>query len=481
MVLLVLAALVIVAVPFVRQMRLMERSARGFEAERRAEQLVRAGRELGVTWLLRSHPDSERRAALRAFQLGDSGEDWDDLAELTPRIDDLDGAETLSVSDQRGSMISVRVEDEQGKLHLNGASSLALMNLLGVWVLEAGIDEDAQELVLEDTDGLFIDGDPETVDGLLRIGGELIAYRDVQGSRVLGLERGVMLSALRPEDLRHQAGALVHDARGWKLALHPFWVEPGAYRPFETVTAAREIALWRLALPYWVGLFWRGYTTDDLRMLGFGAEALAALGIDGDQADARVPPPPDGEGDIDAAASRLARSPRPERAAGLVGRAMRGMGREGGRRYAETLARRLGGDEATRALAEAMQEHLKVQQAHEERYFAAQAAQARVLSEAHDIEVLGARELERLRPHVTVWSTRPIEWAGGALILNHLLPRADRARLGAAAGAGARERGAARGARGVPHRPQPAGGRRQRGDPGRGAGGGGADRRDAAP
>ncbi|GIW71026.1 MAG: hypothetical protein KatS3mg102_0568 [Planctomycetota bacterium] len=469
MVLLVLAALVVVGVPFARQMRLQERSARSFAAQRQAEWLAQGARELGLAWLLRSHPDQERRTAQAQGALGNSPEDWDDTAELRPQLEDLPGAETLAIADPRGTMLQVRVEDEDGKLDLDSTPPRALMNLLGVTVLLEPADEQSSALVLEDTSWLYSDGNPQTVDGLLRIDGELIAYRHLDGNRVLGLERGALFSGVRPQQLRHRAGALVHDARGYKLALHPFWLRPGHWSPFATVEAAREIARWRLAVPQYAwlrrALERRGYSPAELRALGLGAEALAALGVSaagagwpapgpleeeqavaGGGAGAPAGAPPEGAAEqpeeavaedgpapqqggaslreLDPArlAERLRGEGAREQLPPLVERALGELGREQGAQWVERLAAELLGDARTQQLAELLRERVRQLAAYEEGYLRSQAEQVHRLAAVHDIEVLGARELERLRPYLTVWAARPVQWAGGALVRNRLAP-----------------------------------------------------------
>ncbi len=412
LVIIVLAALVAIAAPFALSMRLQEKTSRGFSAGIRAEQAARAARELAVLRLLESHPSYERRAADAAGMLADAPEDWDDAQELAPLLEPLAGATRFEVRDPKGTILAAEVVDEQGKVNLNSATSLLLGNLLGVGELERDVDERAQEFVLAGDAPFYSDGDPETYDGILRIGRELCVYRHIDRTadaqtgaitlHVRGLERGAFFSTPEKDDLVHAKGELVHDARGYKLAQHPFWLEMGSYRPFATLPSAREIASWQLVDISIATLFEKGVTAEILAEYGLGGEKLRA-------AEARPAAP-------EAAAPASLEKPPTD-----LDEVQQRFGRREGRKWLERV-----GDKAElesgeqRAWIENARERLKRMEEHERAYFPSAAEQASRISDARDLEVLSARELEFLRDLVTVSSGRPAEWAGGALVLNRV-------------------------------------------------------------
>lgn len=424
MVLLVLAALVTVALPFATTMRLQERSARGFEAQLRAEQLAEAGREAAVGQLLASHASEERRTAIQSGALADSPEDWDDLAELDVQLQDMAGKETFEVGNPQGQVVSVRVEDEQGKLNLNYAPTHALGALIGCAQLTSKVEEADTYLPVENVTNLFSDGDPKTLDGLLIVDAELIAYRHIEGDRIEGLERGAMFSAPRVEYLRHAEGAFVYDARALKLRLHPLWRELGAYHPFTTVSAARDIARWHLADFFAALLLKRGYSAEDLRDLGLGGASLERL----KEAETwqRSLAPVSVSKTAELALPENLDKVKPEAIGRMADRALRRMGRQAGRQWVEDLARKLGQQGGRAAdYAASLNERLATREKYEQSYFSSQGQQAAILREARDLEVLGARELNRLRPYLTVWSGSAGSWVGGALVVTDVVPKID--------------------------------------------------------
>jgi len=481
LVIVAIAALVAIAAPFALSMRLQERSARGFAARVKAEEAARAGRELAIQRLIAGTPTEERRAAEAAGNVASAGEDMDTLDELAVTATAVPGATELRLGDPKGVVVGVEVTDEQGKANLNSASALLLGNLLGVSTLDVDIDAKARELPIAGEAPFFTDGDRETIDGLLLVGRELLTYthiertivKDAVVSVVSGVERGAFFSTPDPRDLVHRKGDLVHDARGWKLAEHPFWVELGGYRPYVRVSGAREIASWQLVDVTIANLFRRGVTIDDLAGYGLGGEMLRSLGAArtveraAREAEAlrALPPVTGGEPKRDAAARGVSgtagaaatatagvegdddeparRGPEePDAAAERLGKrlergrgdpaqegsstvddAMRRMGRKDGAAWLTKVLGAVGGGSSPAAKSFVSEARARMQQLadHERTYFASQGEQASRLQDARDLEVLSARELEeRLRPCVTAASARPGEWAGGALVVNSL-------------------------------------------------------------
>jgi hypothetical protein len=435
-VIVILAALIAIAAPFALSMRLEERTARGFSAALRADMAARAARELAVRRLLDLHPDLERTRAVAEKKLADSPEDFTDPAALKVDLADLPGDAALLVRDPKGTILAAEIEDEQGKIDLNSAGGRLLGNLLGVAVLAKDIGSDARDIELEDPPPFFSDGDPETFDGLLEIDGELIAYRQVDGSTLKGCERGVFFSAPLPENLEHKKGALVRDARGGKIAATPFWLDLGAYLPFKTVASVRDIAGWQLVDAYVAGLFRSGYTVEDLRRLGLGGAEMRDLGA-GRALDAEVRRRADlasvsATAEVsDELAQSLARvADRKEESAtnGAVDAVLRRMGRSAGQQWLEKQLGAMGagsGDGSVRQFVSMAQARLRQRDDYERKYFRDALALASRLRDVHDLETLSAREAAELRACLTVSSVRPAEWAGGALVQNRVEPLPD--------------------------------------------------------
>ncbi|MHC4831078.1 MAG: LamG-like jellyroll fold domain-containing protein, partial [Planctomycetota bacterium] len=317
-------------------------------------------------------------------------------------------------------------------------------------VLLEAVTEETEELIVEDMPPFFSDDNPETLDGILLIDGEIIAYAhwvqdmnpDTQSVfyRVQGLLRGAFLSAPRRRDLQHPAGRLVRDARGVKLALHPYWLRLGRYSPFATVAAIRDIASWSLVDPFVASLFRRGYTAQDLHDLGLGGDALESFGATSslrrarqraEAANAAEAESEEGEG-TDAPEVNLPKKLDPSRAGNIAERVMRAHGRQGGADWLKAVrARTDAKGEALEEFLAAAEKEMNARAEYEESYFSSAADRLSALGSVRDIQVLGAREAGRIKPHLTVHSTRPMEWAGGAIIRNRLEPdpKADQSTL----------------------------------------------------
>ncbi|RKY14665.1 MAG: hypothetical protein DRP82_03550, partial [Planctomycetota bacterium] len=94
-----------------------------------------------------------------------------------------------------------RAQDENAFVNVNSASPWLIANLLGVARLKRRISYNTTRIELDDASFLFSDGDPETVDGFVRVGGEYIAYRHIEGNTLTGCIRGLFLN---PQT--HEAG-----------------------------------------------------------------------------------------------------------------------------------------------------------------------------------------------------------------------------------------------------------------------------------
>ncbi len=238
----ILSALLALALPFALSMKLQDRSAKAFASEARARMSARAGQNHARGFLDTTHPAYERQRSLAQGDQASPGEDLDDLDELSLQIDGFSGMDSWDTRSTTGTILSVQIRDEQGKVNINHCAPYLLGNLLGATVLAFDVDEDSQALTVEDPTVFYTDNDPQTLDGIVAIERELIFYRhvDLASRQLLGLVR----YPFDDQGLRHGEGSYVRDARYLKMRYHPLMVERGSYRPYETVSGLRQIANW---------------------------------------------------------------------------------------------------------------------------------------------------------------------------------------------------------------------------------------------
>lgn len=297
LVVVVIAALLAIAAPFVVSMRLHEKSSRAFTAQVKAKHTADGARNLAVGHLRRSHADEERRAReAGGTRVGDEeGVDGhDEVQAFAPQA--LSGLGSFDVANPKGSMAQVTVRDERGRIDLNTAGPDALANLLGSTVTRATISyREEDELPLVDIFPFLhtSDGDPETIDGFVRIRGEYIAYRhvDVRTRSLQGLIRGFLFSrGEEPDDGSasrnfHPEGSLVQDGRGHKLAYDPLWRYMGSDRQgllarFDNTAGVRRISDWEFAsLRAALVLFRQGVNMRLLRQWGVANNDLLGAGL----------------------------------------------------------------------------------------------------------------------------------------------------------------------------------------------------------
>jgi hypothetical protein len=226
MVIVVLVALAVIATPFALSMRSMESAALlGFEHE-----VARADAEVALA------------AARQHLQLThpflDATPYTDDLAELAPP--DLDRLHPdLLPRDPRGTIASVRIHDESGKVHLGTASPFLLGNLLGGrTTLAEDVDALAEVLPLTDAQGFL----PA---GLAWVGLELVEYSSVGPDGLSECRRGMPSANLpRSSALVHRAGEDVLDVRLMLLAQHGWRIRPGIFDVFRRVAGLKDIGLY---------------------------------------------------------------------------------------------------------------------------------------------------------------------------------------------------------------------------------------------
>lgn len=222
----VLVALTIIATPFALSMRNLESSAllglrRQSSRASTATALAAATRQLEEThaWLDLGSPHRDRAAEVSADDLAER------FADLLPR-------------NPRGSIRSVRVGDESGRVDLTRATPALLGNLLGGRsFLTAAIGPEDDALALGSTDGL-----PPA--GLLFVEREQVEYSVISGQTVDELRRGFSsANVARSTPAAHMLGAEVFDARLFLLAQRGWRVRPGVFEPYRRVDGLKDIAL----------------------------------------------------------------------------------------------------------------------------------------------------------------------------------------------------------------------------------------------
>jgi len=293
LVVVVIAALLAIAAPFLISMNLHERSAVRFAADVRARQVAAGARAEAVARLADTHPDGERRRRVRAGDLVSDPEGVDDLAELAVDLRPERGLAVYPVADPQDALAHVEVMDLRALVDLNTCGPVVVGNLLGSTVTAAPLGRDDEALAVADATPFFSDGDPDSLDGLVTVGAEIVGYRHATRTALLGLERRLgavpvpvagRRSTAQGDDAAVPTGALVQDARAWKVALDPVWrhlVLGGERLPrFANVAAVRRTADWSLAAAALsVALLDAGVTGEVLRGWRLDGEALAAAGV----------------------------------------------------------------------------------------------------------------------------------------------------------------------------------------------------------
>ncbi|HET6204333.1 MAG TPA: hypothetical protein VFI25_16190 [Planctomycetota bacterium] len=230
-VLLVLASLVAVATPFLLSMRAGDRVAVHRTAQARARLAAQGGIEHARRFLHDTYPSRD------ASPLSDGA------AELAvPPIP----KEVLDARDPRGTILSVRAEDEQGKIHLNSAPPALLAALFGGRAfLARDVKADDAELFLDDASGL-----PE--EGIVWLGNELVHYTGKAAGKLTGCTRGVLAGDGRYAKARdHASGALVLDDRARAIALHRIGeTSDGRWHPFDSPSGVAGLEGASPAEPY---------------------------------------------------------------------------------------------------------------------------------------------------------------------------------------------------------------------------------------
>ncbi len=226
-VILALVALAVIATPFALSMRgLQAQALYGFEQE-----AARADCDLALA-AARAHLE-------QTHPFLDSATPWsDDRSELSPPDLAQRYPELLSRA-PLGTIRSVSITDEQGKVDLATASPYLLGNILGGrTLLTADIDERATSLPVASTAGF-----PDT--GLAWLGREQVEY-SLREPTLLGEVRRGLPSAAMPLSpaLPHATEDDVLDGRLLLLCQHGWRIRPGVFDGFRRVDGLKEISLY---------------------------------------------------------------------------------------------------------------------------------------------------------------------------------------------------------------------------------------------
>ncbi|MBI4568699.1 MAG: hypothetical protein HY719_09915 [Planctomycetes bacterium] len=270
MVVLVLVALLLIALPFAASMQMQQTSANAFVAGVRARQLAETAANHAVAQLARTNEAAE--AAARDGRGGAGG------AFNDPQVDSRDEfvvdftvlenagldpsgllfAEGRVDDNAWNTIFSALVEDEQSKINLNSATVLLLGNLLGAAQLAADLTEQEKDvMVVDDFSTLATDpAHPENSVGWLWVTrgagpGELISFK---GLAEKGEQKLILIAErtrggrpeFRDQPGNFKKGDMVIDYRAYKAARHKTLASQGAGPQgmpiFDTPVAIKRIA-----------------------------------------------------------------------------------------------------------------------------------------------------------------------------------------------------------------------------------------------
>lgn len=230
MVLAVLLALTVLAVPFMTIAVHENRASEGPYARELARAVAEGNLKYGAYMLESGHRANEalRQAQNAAGAGGDSGfihdtPDTDSAEESEVPVDlknrkgepvtDSQGVAILHRKDSRGVTADLRVRDEQAYPNLLSAPPFLISASLGRSVLAADITDTDAEIPVEDASSFPLKS------GVINIEGEIISYSERQGGRFIGCQRG---GAGGLKARKHAADAFVWDDRAREIAMLPF-------------------------------------------------------------------------------------------------------------------------------------------------------------------------------------------------------------------------------------------------------------------
>jgi len=221
MVIVVLAGLLAMSAPFVFSMIQHGRSARSELHESHA----REGADAAV-----AHAMSQLHKTLR-YDANNTSPEVTMLNDLRitmdfPAANKAFGDLGVDVKNPLGLLWSARVEDEQGKINVNTAPPTLLGNLLGSTTLAEAAARGATELQVEETRMFPADNDPNSINGLVCVGGDLLRYKHVGGG---------FISLVDALTQNHPKGSLVFDGRARLISDYKFKNGGVVFSPFRSV------------------------------------------------------------------------------------------------------------------------------------------------------------------------------------------------------------------------------------------------------
>jgi len=222
----VLVTLAVIATPFALSMRSLESSALlGFE-----QAAARADAELALA--------AARGRLENTHPMYDLATPWVDGPDEVQPDDLRTRAPDLLPRDPTGTIASIEVADESGKVHLGTASPFLLGNLLGGrTTLTADVDERTDVLPVATTDGFG----PA---GLVWVGEELVEYSGRLRAELDECRRGFPSANLvSSRALPHDVGDDVLDLRLLLLAQHGWRIRPGIFDRFRRIEGLKDIGL----------------------------------------------------------------------------------------------------------------------------------------------------------------------------------------------------------------------------------------------
>ncbi len=282
LVIVVIGILTIIAVPFLSSMRMAEKSSKSFLERKRAEWLAQGALNHAIATLYETHDDIEHYNLLNGGGSGNGGaafatpdsDSYDEIVVNPPQIT-LPGGDEVSFSNTRGEMWSATVTDEQSKVNVNSATPWLIANLVGVTELSASVKVEESVIPVTDPTLFYSDGDPDTIDGYVRIEHEYVAYKGVSEGALTGCMRGIFFEA---DD--HPRGALVYDGRAFKISQHRANQGTGQLRLYSTPESVRDIAGWTKFDTIAEVLLYRQLYLDKLRDLGVDEKDIEEANLD---------------------------------------------------------------------------------------------------------------------------------------------------------------------------------------------------------
>jgi hypothetical protein len=229
----VLIVLVLIATPFALQMQSQDRRSEALLYTEEAEQEARNLFAVGNLYLLSGVAEIERERAGKNEKTF-ATPDYDTAEEFEFPAEQLHG---FNENSARGRIWDLRIEDEQAKINVTSAPPGLLANLLGSTTLARDVEDSDTTIRVTDASVL-----PEK-NGLVRIGGELIRYQEVNGTTLTGVQRGLGTDKAwnLPADA-HRQGTLVMNAAAFEMATYAFRIEEGQFRPFRNPYQVKRVA-----------------------------------------------------------------------------------------------------------------------------------------------------------------------------------------------------------------------------------------------